>query len=117
MALASEPGMGSVPPITVPANGLTRYLRTRLEVSNGELRWQVARTLLGLVPIGVRTVSVPVGQVGSLAVHRIVRPASFAAGVACMAVPVILRLWWVAAPLALVGAWIIAVSLARRSSW
>ena len=103
-----------VPPITVPTHGLTRYLRARLEVVDGILRWEVPRTLLGVVPAGVRHVLVPVADVESLAVHRAVRPFSLVVGVLCIELPLVLGLWWIAAPLFICGAWVVLVSLGPR---
>jgi hypothetical protein len=100
-----------VPPITVPAHRLTRYLRARLEVTNGVMRWQVPRALLGVVPIGVRHVSVPVADISSLHLHRVVRPFALLVGAACIGLPLVAALWWLALPLAIFGAWVILVSL------
>jgi len=102
------------PQIAVPVHGLTRYLRTKLEATDGVLRWEVPRTLLGVVPIGVRHVSVPVANVLSQQVGRGVRPFNLVAGAACIAVPLILGLWWAAVPLVIFGAWVVLVSLGPR---
>ena len=109
-----EAATQQVPPITVPTHRLTRYLRVRLEVVSGVLRWDVPRTLLGVVPVGVRHVALPVSDVRSLVVHRVVRPFNLAVGALCVAVPIALGLWWAAAPMLILGAWVILVSLGPR---
>ena len=38
-----------LPETRLPQHNLTRYIRVRLEVSDGVLRWQLPRTLLGVV--------------------------------------------------------------------
>ena len=83
---ASQP----VPPITVPTHRLTRYVRVQLEVADGMVRWEVPQTLLGLIPIGVRRVVVPVADVETLAVHRAVRPFNLLAGALCILIPIVL---------------------------
>lgn len=109
-----DPGPLQVPRITVPVHALARYLRVRLEVTDGMLRWEVPRTLLGIVPIGVHHISVPVGDVRSLRVHRVVRPLSLFVGVACIVLPLVLGLWWAAVPLVIVGLWLVLVSIGPR---
>jgi hypothetical protein len=103
-----------VPPITVPAHRLTRYLRVRLGIADGVLRWDVPRTLLGVVPVGVRHVELPVADVQSLAVHRVVRPLNLLAGALCILVPIVLGLWWVVPLMFVLGVWVILVSLGPR---
>ena len=39
----------SVPRTTLPVHGSTRYIRTIIEVDDGVVRWEVPRTLLGMV--------------------------------------------------------------------
>ena len=109
-----ESASRQVPPITVPTHGLTRYVRVRLEVADGMVRWEVPRTLLGVIPIGVRHVVVPVADVRSLAVHRAVRPFNLLAGVLCILVPIVLGLWWIVPPMFMLGVWLILVSLGPR---
>ena len=103
-----------VPPITVPTHRLTRYLRVRLEVVDGILSWRVPRTLLGVVPVGVRHVRVPVADVQSLEVHRIVRSFQLVVGVLCIVLPLVLGLWWTVVPMLILGIWVILVSLGPR---
>lgn len=110
----ATPEPRQVPPITAPVHGLTRYLRVRLEVTDGVLRWEVPRTLLGVVPVGVRHISMPVADVQSLQVHPVVRPFNLVVGAVCIVVPLVLGLWWVAAPMLLLGAWVVLVSLGPR---
>jgi hypothetical protein len=89
---------------------LTRYLRVRLEVTDGVLLWEVPRALLGVVPIDVRRIAVPVGEIRSVVMSRAVRPLSLLVAAACIAVPLILALWWLAAPMVLLGLWLGLVS-------
>ena len=100
--------------MTVPTHGLTRYLRVRLEVASGVLRWDVPRTLLGVVPVGVRHIAVPVADVQSLEVRRVVRPFSLVVGALCIVAPLVLGLWWVAVPMFILGVWVILGSLGPR---
>lgn len=100
--------------MTVPTHGLTRYLRVRLEVASGVLRWDVPRTLLGVVPVGVRHIAVPVADVQSLEVRRVVRPFNLVVGALCIVAPLVLGLWWVAVPMFILGVWVILVSLGPR---
>jgi hypothetical protein len=109
-----ETASQQVPPITVPTHRLTRYVRVRLEVADGMVRWEVPQTLLGLIQIGVRRVVVPVADVQSLAVHRAVRPVNLLAGVLCILVPIVLGLWWIVPPMSILGVWVILVSLGPR---
>lgn len=102
---------GQAPPITMPMHGLTRYLKARVEVTEGVLRWEVPRTLLGVVPLGVRRVAVAVAEVGSVRVSRTVRPLRLVAGVAIVVAPFLLGWWWAAVPMVLVGLWVTLVSL------
>ncbi len=99
------------PPILVPVHNLTRYLRCRLEVSGGVMRWETPRALLGLVPVGVRRVAVPVDEVLSIDLGRAVRPIHLTVGLALIATPAILGLWWLLAPLGLLGLWVGLVSM------
>lgn len=109
-AAVPAPGTASLPPMTLPQHGLTRYLRVRLAVADGSLQWALPRALLGIVPLGVRQVRVPLGDVRSARLGMVVRPLRLLAGVACIAVPLILTLWWLAVPAALLGLWVILVS-------
>jgi len=109
-----EPDPQQVPRTTLPVHRLARYLRVRLEVTDSVLRWDVPRTLLGVVPIGVRHVAIPVADVQSLHVHRAVRPFNLAVGVLCIVMPLVFGLWWIAAPMLIFGAWVILVSLGPR---
>lgn len=103
-----------VPPITVPMHGLTRYLRVRLGATDGVVRWHVPRSLLGVIPMGIRHISVPAADVASLRVGRVVRPFNLLAGIASVVVPLVFGLWWLAMPLGIFGLWVILVSLGPR---
>jgi hypothetical protein len=104
----------SLPPIIVPTHGLTRYLRVRLGVTDGVMWWEVPRTILGVVPAGVRRIDVPVDDVGSLQVHRTVRPFGVLVGVALLVTPLVLGWWWLALPMGVFGLWVILVALGPR---
>ena len=104
------PGPGWLPPISIPVHPLTRYLRVRLEVTDGVLRWQVPRTLLGVIPIGNRHVGVPMAEVCSARVHMALHPLHLLAGAACIVLPLVSGLGWFSVPLAIIGAWVILVS-------
>lgn len=114
MTAFSDSGRGEAPPILVPVHSLTRYLRARLEVTGGVLRWEVPRTVLGVLPAGERHVSVPIGDVGSIEVRRVVRPLNLLIGAVLAAVPWLLGWWWAAGPLGVFGLWVILVSLGPR---
>lgn len=103
-----------VPRMTVPVHGLTRYLRAQLEVRDGVLRWEVPRTVLGILQFGVRHISVPVGDIRSLRVHRVARPVNLLVGVALIVVPLAFGLWWAALPAVVFGVWVVLVSLGPR---
>jgi hypothetical protein len=109
-----EAASQQVPPITVPTHGLTRYVRVRLEVADDMMRWDVPQTLLGVIPIGVRRVVLPVADVQSIAVHRAVRPFNLLAGALCILVPIVLGFWWVVPLTFILGVWVILVSLGPR---
>lgn len=75
------------------------------------MRWEVPRTLLGVVPVGVRRVSVPVTEVQSIDLGRTVRPLHLTIGLGLVAVPAILGLWLLLLPLGLLGLWVALVSM------
>jgi hypothetical protein len=111
-----DPGPGWLPQITLPMHGSARYMRVRLEVRDGMLRWEVPRALLGLVPIGIRHVVIPVREVGSVLVRRMVRPLRPAFGAAGIAGPLVVAClwggwWWAVMPMAIIGFWVILVAL------
>ena len=110
----ARPVPQQVPPVTVPVHRLARYLRVRLQVTDGVLRWDVPRALLGVVPIGVRHISMSAGDVRSLRVHRVVRWFNLVVGALCIVVPLVFGLWWVAAPMLIFGVWVVLVSLGPR---
>jgi hypothetical protein len=49
---------GGPPPVTIPTNSVTPYLRTRIELTDVALRATGPRTLLGIVPVGRRELEV-----------------------------------------------------------
>ena len=109
----------SVPQTTLPASMLAPYLRVRLEVAGGVLRWEVPRALLGVLPAGTHRVALPVADVASAGVRAGPRPLRLLAGLALLGVPPALGIawggaWWGAIPLAAAGAWVALVSLSPR---
>jgi hypothetical protein len=111
-----DPGPGWLPQITLPMHGSTRYLRVRLEVGDGMVLWEVPRALLGLVPVGVRRVVIPVGEVESVLVRRVVRPLRLAVGAAAIAGSLTIAClwggwWWAAMAMVIIGLWVVLTSL------
>ena len=100
--------------MTLPMHGLTRYLRVRVEVSDGVVRWRLPYTLLGLVPIGQRNVAVPIAEVRSVGVGRGVWPWRLLVGLGLIVAPWFLLPWWAAVPLLVVGLWVTVVALGPR---
>jgi hypothetical protein len=100
-----------VPETRIPQHNLARHLRVRLGASDGMLRWQVPRALAGIVPIGTKRISVPIGEIESIGVGRTLRPLRLLIGVAAVVVPPFLAPWWVSVPLVLCGLWVILVAL------
>ncbi len=102
----------NLPPMILPQHGLTRYLRIRLEVDNGVLRWECPRTILGIVPLMRRQWSVPIGSLRSLQLRQpVLRPVRLAAGLTLIVLPWFLVPWWAAGPLLVLGLWVTLVSL------
>jgi hypothetical protein len=99
------------PPITIPTHQLTRYLRVRVAVVDEELQWEVPTTLLGVVPVGVKQVTIPVGEVQSIDMGRTVRAGPLPIGIAMIVAPWIFLPWWVALPVAVAGLWVAVVAL------
>ncbi len=109
---ARSVGGESLPPMILPQHGLTRFLRVRLEVQDGALRWMRPRTLLGIVPLGTLRWAMPLGEVDLLRLRRATpRPVRLASGLLLLAVPLFVLPWWVAVPVMLFGAWVLLVSL------
>ena len=104
-------GSVQAPPIRVPTHNLTRYSRTTVEVSDNTVRWRVPRTILGLVPAGVRLVAVPIDDVASIRVSRTVRPLRLLVGLAGVVLPWFFLPWWVSLPLLILGLWVVLVAL------
>lgn len=113
---ASRDVSADLPPMRLPTHGLARYVRVRLEVAGGELRWEVPRAFLGVIPVGKRRVRVPVAEIDSVRVHSPVRWLRLAVGAACVAVPLVLGLWWLAVPLGLLGVWVALVAFGPHLS-
>ncbi len=96
----------SVPRTTLPVHGTTRYIRTHLQVDDGILKWEVPKTLLGMIPIGSRLIAIPVADVKSVALRRVVpRPVRLGIGAALIVIPWFFLPWWAAVPLLILGLW------------
>jgi len=104
-------GPAWVPEVRLPMSRLTPYLRVGLAVADGELRWEVPRTLVGLVAFGVRRVAVPVGEVRRVRMRAVVYPLRLILGTAGVALPLAFGAWWVAGPAALAGLWVALLSV------
>lgn len=101
----------SVPRTTLPAHGTTRYIRTHLAVDDGVLRWEVPRTLLGMIPVGSRLIEVPLDEVDELVLRRVVaHPFRRAIGAALVVLPWLLLPWWLSVPLVILGLWTIVIT-------
>ncbi len=113
---APDEGPGGLPQISLPVHSLARYLRVRLAVTDGMVRWEVPRALLGIVPAGTRRVTVPVGEVLSVRMRRVGHPLRLLIGAAGVVTPIVLGVlwggwWWALLPMIVVGLWVILVSL------
>ncbi len=102
----------SVPRTTLPVHGSTRYIRTYIEVDDGLVRWEVPRTLLGMVPIGSRLIEVPVAEVTAIQMRRVVpHPFRLLLGAALVIAPWFFVHWGLAVPLLLLGLWTTLIAL------
>jgi len=102
----------SVPRTTLPVHGTTRYIRTHLQVDDGLLRWEVPRTLLGMVPAGSRLIEVSLTDVADLRMRRVVpHPIRLIVGAACVIVPWFFVPWWLSVPLLMLGLWTILIAV------
>jgi hypothetical protein len=102
----------SVPRTTLPVHGTTRYMRAHLEVNDGVLRWEVPRTLLGIVAIGSTIVEVPIAQVASIRMRRTApHPVRSSLGVTLAIAPWFLLSWWLSLPLSILGLWVVITTL------
>jgi hypothetical protein len=113
--VASDPGRmmtDSVPRTTLPVHGTTRYLRTHLAVVAGVLEWEVPRSVLGIVPLGSRLISVPVREVAAVRMRRMVpHPVRLGIGLVLVVAPWLLLPWWVSLPLLILGLWTLLVAV------
>ena len=101
----------SVPRTTLPVHGTTRDIRTHLAVDDGVLRWEVPRTLLGMIPIGSRLVEVPLVEIDELVMRKVVpHPLRLAAGAALVVIPWFVLAWWLSVPLLVLGLWTILIT-------
>jgi hypothetical protein len=102
----------SVPRTRLPIHGTTRYIRTELEVDDGVVRWDVPRTLLGMLEIGSRRIEVPIDDVASVEIRRFTpHPVRLLVGVAGVALPWFFLPWWASVPLLILGLWTIITTL------
>ena len=102
----------SVPRTTLPVHGTTRYIRTHVAIDDGVLRWEVPRTLLGMIPVGSRLIEIPLHDVESVGLRRVVpHPIRLASGVALAAAPWFFFPWWASVPLLILGLWTMLIAL------
>lgn len=102
----------SLPPMLLPQHGLARFLRVELEVDAGVLRWRRPRTVLGVLPLGVSRLEMPLADISNLHLQtRPLRPGRLAAGFLLVALPFFFLPWWMALLLVISGVWVILVSL------
>lgn len=102
----------SIPRTILPVHGSTRYIRTYLEVDNGVVRWEIPRTILGMIPVGSHLIEVPVAKVKSVHMRRVVpHPFRLLAGAALIIAPWFVLPWWAAVPLLLLGLWTVLIAL------
>ncbi len=106
------PSSASVPPMLVPQHNLARYLRVQLEVTDGVLRWRVPRALLGVIPVGARSIGISIAEIRSIRIlERTVHPLRLLVGTVLLVAPGFLFPWWVAVIMGMAGLWIVLVSL------
>lgn len=103
-----------VPPMIVPAHNLARWIHSKLEVRNGTMRWEVPRTIVGLLPVGKRLIEVPAADISQIRVGRVARPLGLATGIAGIVLPLWLGWGWWAILTIPLGLWIILVALGPR---
>jgi hypothetical protein len=108
-----NPGL-DVPPMTVPAHNLARWIHSKLEVRNGMMRWEVPRTIVGLVPVGKRLIEVPAADISHIRMGRAVRPLGLTAGILAILLPLWLGWGWWAVLTIPLGLWTILVALGPR---
>lgn len=102
----------SVPRTTLPVHGSTRYIRTHLEVSDGKLKWEVPRTLLGMIPMGSRKIDVSIEEIDKVEMKRVVpHPIRLALGAAGVIAPWFFLPWWASIPLLILGLWTVLIAL------
>jgi hypothetical protein len=108
---APETTSAQLPEMRLPMHGITRYLRVRIEVDEGVLRWAVPRALFGLIPIGVQHIAAPVSTLRSVGVRMVVTTHRLLTGLAVAAIPWFFLPWWWSLPITLVGAAIALTSI------
>jgi len=104
----------SLPMMILPIHSLARYIRTRLEVTDGVLRWEVTRTLLKVIPVRPRQIEIPLADLESLQLLDPGIRVRVVAGLACLTTPFFLFAWWVALPISIIGTWVVSVMLGPR---
>lgn len=108
----TEAGAAWLSEMRLPQHNLARYLRVRLSVTDGMMVWVVPRTIMGVVPIGVRRLDIPVEDIAAVELHdRTLRPQRLPLAAALIALPPFFAPWWLMVPLILIGAWMLFVSL------
>ncbi|HEX6887787.1 MAG TPA: hypothetical protein VF143_06745 [Candidatus Nanopelagicales bacterium] len=83
--MRSQGGSVQLPPTVLPLNRATPRYRARLEATDGVLRWETPRTLLGLLRVGTRRVALPLADITDVRSRLGVHPARLAVGLALLA--------------------------------
>lgn len=100
----------SLPRITVAQSRMTPYLRAWVEVTGDVLRWQVPRTLLGVLPIGTRHIDIPIASVRSVRVLRAPLMLGRLIVDVLASIALIVAFGWIAVPVVIIGTWLVLVS-------
>lgn len=100
-----------VPLTVLPVHLPARYMRSRLEVINGELPWETPRRFLGVIPLDWKQARVPLSEVATIGVQTRLRPTRFLMGLALIALPWAVAMGILEFVMVVCGIWILIVSL------
>lgn len=78
--------------VVLPSNIFTPWLRLRSRVDDTAVQIEDRHTMLGLLPLGVRRVRVPLGELRSMRVVTVVRAERLAAILGLLALVIVARL-------------------------
>jgi hypothetical protein len=82
--MRSQGNSVQLPPTVLPLNRATPWYRARIEATDGVLRWETPRTLLGLLRAGTRRVALPLADITAVRARLGVHPARLAVGLALL---------------------------------